>query len=178
MQSEFIKKLLCFPDQLFQSINMFWEGFFPGIGKLVRASGLAVGEILSNPDVFLILKCTEMARQVPVGGIEPGFEGGKINPFIYNKDRHDTESDPAIEILIDMLERIFQSEFLFIVAEIKYGPVYNVHQTKTESPEKEWVRLKNGSEQSGSYLRGSQPGNLNADEFAGIYKSKPVKNQA
>ena len=81
---------------------MALKGQFSIFCTIVPGMRLSVQKLLSEGDIVFSFQKFQMACQVPVSYIQQVFKGIEINILIDDQSRHDAETCPVLERLIQI----------------------------------------------------------------------------
>lgn len=95
-------------DEFFKRLDMLAERLLSGLCRNVTRVGFLADELLLDRDVILRLERLGVARQVAVGHAEQFLERIEIGRIVHHQHAHDTEPDPVVESLVDILDDILQ----------------------------------------------------------------------
>ncbi len=79
-----------------------------------------------------------MRGKVAVGYAEEFLKRVKVGTFIDHEYRHDSQSDPMVKRLVDILDDVFHG-LLAVVFKVHHGSVNNVAKSKTNAKEQQVV---------------------------------------
>jgi len=125
--------------EFFKCFNMGTESVFAGFSSFVTCIWLFADELLFDDNIIFRFKCLGVAGQVAIGNAEQFLERVEIGRIIDHQHRHDSEPDPVVKSLIDILDDVFQKGrsdgLIAVVFIIHDAPVNNVANAKAECPE-------------------------------------------
>ena len=124
---------LAFCNQLLQRLDMFSKRFLPGSGRNVSCVWFFSNELFFDHNVIFAFQCFGMARKITVGNAEHFFQHIEISAFIDHQYRHDPQTNPVIESLIDILDDVLQN-LVSIVFKIHQTSVKDMANAKPQSP--------------------------------------------
>lgn len=115
MQSELVKKLLCF-NKIFKRFQVLLKIRNTCLSCGIAGIGFSPDKLFINHDHSLFLEGFQMAGKVTVSYIKSFLQVVKIICLIHHQNRHNPKPDPAIKSFIQIGNKIFHaSYFLYII---------------------------------------------------------------
>ena len=125
--------MLLVPDYFFQSLNVVGECLSSCFCSRVTCVWLFTDKLFFDRYVIFCFERFGMAGKITVGGTEQFLQCVEISRFVNDKDRHDPETDPVIEGLVNILNDVFH-RLTPVVFKVHDAAVNDMADAKSKRP--------------------------------------------